>query len=117
MQVSDAVLPQLIRTSSGQRSRASCVQKLSAELQPKKIETIASTCARRRQSARPVAHRNANPQLPVFLSEGLKELLEEITPITDFSGKKMELRILATPSIRQSTILNVPRRNLSLKLP
>jgi DNA-directed RNA polymerase subunit beta len=29
-----------------------------------------------------------------FLMEGLKELLEEITPITDFSGKKMELRIL-----------------------
>ena len=29
-----------------------------------------------------------------FLTEGLKELLQEITPITDFSGKKMELRIL-----------------------
>ena len=29
-----------------------------------------------------------------FLTEGLKELLEEISPITDFSGKKMELRIL-----------------------
>ncbi|MBI5156247.1 hypothetical protein HZA45_03165, partial [Candidatus Peregrinibacteria bacterium] len=29
-----------------------------------------------------------------FLTEGLKELLEEITPITDFSGKKLELRIL-----------------------
>jgi DNA-directed RNA polymerase subunit beta len=29
-----------------------------------------------------------------FLTEGLKELLEEVTPITDFSGKKMELRIL-----------------------
>ena len=29
-----------------------------------------------------------------FLTEGLKELLEEISPITDFSGKKMELRVL-----------------------
>jgi DNA-directed RNA polymerase subunit beta len=29
-----------------------------------------------------------------FLTEGLQELLEEVTPITDFSGKKMELRIL-----------------------
>ena len=29
-----------------------------------------------------------------FLTDGLKELLQEITPITDFSGKKMELRIL-----------------------
>lgn len=29
-----------------------------------------------------------------FLKNGLKELLEEVSPITDFSGKKMELRIL-----------------------
>jgi DNA-directed RNA polymerase subunit beta len=29
-----------------------------------------------------------------FLTDGLKELLEEVTPITDFSGKKMELRVL-----------------------
>ncbi len=29
-----------------------------------------------------------------FLTEGIKELLEEISPITDFSGKKLELRIL-----------------------
>ncbi|MDD5751434.1 MAG: DNA-directed RNA polymerase subunit beta [Candidatus Peribacteraceae bacterium] len=29
-----------------------------------------------------------------FLTEGLKELLEEISPITDFSSRKMELRIL-----------------------
>ena len=29
-----------------------------------------------------------------FLTEGVKELLSEITPITDFSGKKMELKIL-----------------------
>jgi len=29
-----------------------------------------------------------------FLTEGLKELLQEISPITDFSGKKMELHFL-----------------------
>ena len=29
-----------------------------------------------------------------FLSDGLKELLQEISPITDFSGKKMELHFL-----------------------
>jgi|TARA_Y100000031_G_C8249291_1_gene399676 DNA-directed RNA polymerase subunit beta len=29
-----------------------------------------------------------------FLTEGLKELMGEISPITDFSGKKMELRML-----------------------
>ncbi len=30
-----------------------------------------------------------------FLKEGLKELLEEVSPITDFSGKKMELHFLS----------------------
>jgi DNA-directed RNA polymerase subunit beta len=30
-----------------------------------------------------------------FLTEGLKELFEEISPITDFSGKKMELHFLS----------------------
>ncbi len=29
-----------------------------------------------------------------FLNEGIKELLEEITPISDFSGKKLELHFL-----------------------
>ena len=29
-----------------------------------------------------------------FLSDGLKELLEELSPITDFSGKKMELHFM-----------------------
>ncbi|MBI5152020.1 DNA-directed RNA polymerase subunit beta [Candidatus Peregrinibacteria bacterium] len=29
-----------------------------------------------------------------FLDEGIKELLDEINPITDFSGKKLELRFL-----------------------
>ncbi|MDH5597140.1 MAG: DNA-directed RNA polymerase subunit beta, partial [Candidatus Peregrinibacteria bacterium] len=30
-----------------------------------------------------------------FLTDGLKELLQEISPITDFSGKKMELHFLS----------------------
>ena len=29
-----------------------------------------------------------------FLSHGIKELLEEVTPVSDFSGKKMELHLL-----------------------
>jgi len=29
-----------------------------------------------------------------FLTDGLKELLEEVSPINDFSGKKMELHFL-----------------------
>jgi hypothetical protein len=51
-----------------------------------------------------------------FLSEGLKELLEEISPITDFSGKKMELRILGhtfdAPKYDPETC---KRRNLSFE--
>jgi DNA-directed RNA polymerase subunit beta len=49
-----------------------------------------------------------------FLTEGLKELLGEISPITDFSGKKMELRILGhsfdSPKYDPDTCR---RRNLS----
>lgn len=49
-----------------------------------------------------------------FLTEGVKELLEEISPITDFSGKKMELRILGhsfdSPKYDPDTCR---RRNLS----
>ena len=49
-----------------------------------------------------------------FLTDGLKELLQEITPITDFSGKKMELRILGhtfdSPKYDPGTCR---RRNLS----
>ncbi len=51
-----------------------------------------------------------------FLSEGLKELLEEISPITDFSGKKMELRLLGhtfdAPKYDPDTC---KRRNLSFE--
>ena len=28
-----------------------------------------------------------------FLEKGIKELLEEVTPVTDFSGKKLELHL------------------------
>ncbi|MBI3619474.1 DNA-directed RNA polymerase subunit beta [Candidatus Peregrinibacteria bacterium] len=51
-----------------------------------------------------------------FLMEGLKELLEEISPITDFSGKKMELRNLGhsfdSPKYDPDTCR---RRNLSFE--
>jgi DNA-directed RNA polymerase subunit beta len=51
-----------------------------------------------------------------FLTDGLKELLEEISPITDFSGKKMELRILGhtfdSPKYDPETCR---RRNLSFE--
>lgn len=49
-----------------------------------------------------------------FLSDGLKELLEEVSPITDFSGKKMELHfashVLDKPKYDAIT---AKRKNLS----
>jgi len=95
MQVSDAVLPQLIRTSSRQRSRAAVFQKLSRIAAEEDRRQSHLLGARRRQSARPVAHRNAILSYQWFLSEGLKELLEESRDHRLF-GQKMELRILAT---------------------
>jgi DNA-directed RNA polymerase subunit beta len=51
-----------------------------------------------------------------FLGEGIKELLSEISPITDFSGKKLELRILGhtfdAPKYDPETC---KRRNLSFE--
>ena len=49
-----------------------------------------------------------------FLTEGVKELLEEISPITDFSGRKMELRILGhTFDLPKYDPETCRRRNLS----
>ncbi len=49
-----------------------------------------------------------------FLSDGMKELLEEVSPITDFSGKKMELHfashVLDKPKYDAIT---AKRKNLS----
>ena len=38
-----------------------------------------------------------------FMDEGLKELFAEISPITDFTGKNLELHSSTTPSARRST--------------
>ena len=43
-----------------------------------------------------------------FLTDGLSELLKEISPIADFSGKKMELNFWVTPSMLQSTTPSPP---------
>ena len=49
-----------------------------------------------------------------FLSDGLKELLEEISPITDFSGKKMELHFLShTLDKPKYDAVTSKRKNLS----
>ncbi len=49
-----------------------------------------------------------------FLSDGLKELLEEVSPITDFSGKKMELHFLNhTLDKPKYDAVTAKRKNLS----
>jgi len=90
---------------------------LSSEIQPKKVE----------DGRIYLVPDQGNPHVPSliemqilsykwFLMEGLKELLEEISPITDFSGKKMELRILGhsfdPPKYDPETC---KRRNLSFE--
>jgi len=49
-----------------------------------------------------------------FLNEGVKELLEEVSPITDFSGKKMELHFLShTFAPPKYTANEAKRKNIS----
>ena len=49
-----------------------------------------------------------------FLTDGLKELLQEISPITDFSGKKMELHFLSHSLDKpKHDPLTVKRKNLT----
>ena len=53
-----------------------------------------------------------------FLSDGLKELLEELSPITDFSGKKMELHFLNhTLDKSKYDATTAKRKNLSFEAP
>lgn len=53
-----------------------------------------------------------------FLSDGLKELLEEVSPITDFSGKKMELHFLNhTLDKPKYDAITAKRKNLSYEAP
>ena len=53
-----------------------------------------------------------------FLSDGLKELLEEVSPITDFSGKKMELHFLThTLDKPKHDAVTAKRKNLSYEAP
>ncbi len=53
-----------------------------------------------------------------FLSDGLSELLEEVSPITDFSGKKMELHFLNhTLDKPKYDAVTAKRKNLSYEAP
>ncbi len=51
-----------------------------------------------------------------FLSDGMKELLDEVSPITDFSGKKMELHFLShTLDKPKYDAITAKRKNLSFE--
>ena len=53
-----------------------------------------------------------------FLSDGLKELLEEVSPITDFSGKKMELHFVSHTLDKPKYDATIAKRkNLSYEAP
>ncbi|PIR51673.1 hypothetical protein COU78_00005, partial [Candidatus Peregrinibacteria bacterium CG10_big_fil_rev_8_21_14_0_10_49_24] len=115
MHVTESVLPQVHPHVVPPTGRTPAVFKgLPAHLQPVKVEDG-------RVYMTPDSHTDLPSLIEMqlqsyrwFLTEGLKELLEEITPITDFSTKKMELRILGhtfdAPKYDPATCR---RRNLS----
>ena len=97
MDIDPAVLPKILpRNPQKFAAPPSSLKDLKGEIAPKKVqgnrvylvddttlsETLDSLIAMQIES------------YDWFLKDGLQELLEEITPITDFSGKKMELKIL-----------------------
>ncbi len=96
MHVEQEVLPQVHPHVIPTPGRTPAVfERLPETLQPKKIEMKRITLVEDEDNS----HVPSLIEMQIlsykwFLTEGLKELLEEITPITDFSGKKLELRIL-----------------------
>ncbi len=118
LHIDDAVLPPLIPHIIPGRDRTPSVFSTLPEwLHPKKVE----------MNRVYLVEDEGNPHVPSliemqiqsykwFLTDGLRELLQEITPITDFSGKKMELRMLGhtfdPPKYDPDTC---KRRNLSFE--
>jgi len=94
--VDEGVLPKVIPhvVPAAGRVPASC-KNLPENLQPNKVSSNRVFLVEDEQ----LSHVDSLIQMQLesykwFLTDGLKELLSEISPITDFSGKKMELRIL-----------------------
>ncbi|MBT7493655.1 MAG: hypothetical protein HN666_00260, partial [Candidatus Peribacter sp.] len=118
MVVADGVLPQVIPhvVPSAGKVPASC-KNLPAHLQPTKVSSNRLFLVEDEQ----LSHVDSLIQMQLesykwFLTDGLQELLSEISPITDFSGKKLELRILGhafdAPKYDPETCR---RRNLSFE--
>ncbi len=118
MHVDDSVLPPLYPHIVPVAGRIPSVfQNLPEHLKPQRVENGRVTL--RDDDVAPLVPSLIEMQIQSykwFLTEGLKELLEEISPISDFSGKKMELRILGhtfdSPKYDPDTC---KRRNLSFE--
>jgi DNA-directed RNA polymerase subunit beta len=96
MQVGQEVLPKVIPhvVPSAGRPSAS-IKNLPAHLQPSKISNNRMFLVEDEQMSQVDSLIEMQIESYAwFLTEGLKELLTEISPISDFSGKKMELRVL-----------------------
>jgi DNA-directed RNA polymerase subunit beta len=95
MQVSEGVMPQVHPHVIPPTGKAPAVFKdLPDHLQPVKVEDNRIYMTEDSHTDLPSLIEMQLHSYRWFLTDGLKELLQEITPITDFSSKKMELRIL-----------------------
>ncbi|MFH0851318.1 MAG: hypothetical protein V1876_01050, partial [Candidatus Peregrinibacteria bacterium] len=95
--VEERILPQVEPTVVPVAGRAStAIRALPAHLQPKHISEGRVYLTEEENISEIIPSLIEMQLLSYrwFLTEGIKELLEEISPITDFSGRKMELRIL-----------------------
>ena len=96
MSVGDEVLPNLVAHVVPAAGKMSAnLKSLPEHLQPVKVSSGRSFLVEDEQ----MSQIDSLIEMQIesykwFLTDGLKELLQEISPITDFSGKKMELRIL-----------------------
>lgn len=115
MHVTESVLPQVHPHVVPPTGRIPSVFKgLPAHLQPIKVEDGRVYMTQDSHTDLPSLIEMQLMSYRWFLTDGLKELLEEITPITDFSTKKMELRILGhTFDVPKYDPETCRRRNLS----
>ncbi|MCK5018413.1 MAG: hypothetical protein KAS32_15245, partial [Candidatus Peribacteraceae bacterium] len=115
MQVSDAVLPKIVPHVIPPAGKVpASLKNLPAHLYPKRVVDGRVYLVKEESVDVPNLIEMQLQSYSWFLTEGLKELLKELSPILDFSGKKMELRILGhtfdSPKYDPSTCR---RRNLS----